>query len=380
MAEGKIAIFGGTFNPVHTEHINIVKAAIKELNLDKLIVMPTFISPHKSIASASAEDRYNMLRLAFDGIEKATVSDYEIKNGGKSYSYLTVEHFKKTTCGELYFICGGDMLVDFKTWKYPERIVDACTLAVFDREDCYIDYEKEKKYFNDVFNKDFIKLSYQGKKDSSTKIRTYVSLGLDISELTDKKVAEYILQKGLYAGDKYDEYVKNNLSQKRLKHTAGVVTAALSKAKELSLDSEKVRISATLHDCAKNIDYRSVKGFSIEKDVPQPVVHAFCGAYIAKNILKIDDEEIINAIRYHTSGRANMTTLEKLIFVADMIEEGRDYEGVDKLRKLFEMNFEECFKECLKEEMIHLINKKTPPNEIYNQTIKAYKYYIEGNN
>ena len=90
----KTAIFGGAFNPVHNEHINMVKSAVAGLGLDRVIVIPTFISPHKSgCLSARAKDRLEMCRLAFNGI--AEVSDYEVKRGGISYSYVTCRHFKK---------------------------------------------------------------------------------------------------------------------------------------------------------------------------------------------------------------------------------------------------------------------------------------------
>lgn len=376
----RTAIFGGTFNPVHNEHIRLVKAAIKELDLDQLIVMPTYISPHKSTVAADAEDRFNMLNLAFANEKKVTVSNYEIKQGGKSYTYLTAEHFREITDGELFFICGGDMLIDFKTWRNPERILAACSLAVFGREDYAVDYEAERKYFKSKFGKEFVLLDYAGKKDSSTKIRTYVALGLGADGMTDEKVARYIEDKGLYKGDKYEQYVRERLPRKRLVHTAGVVTAAAEKAKELSLDADKVRISATLHDCAKYSDSGEFDGFVLPKDLPKPVVHAFLGAYVAEKVLGITDEEILDAIRYHTSGKANMSTLGKLIFVADMIEENRDYEGVEELRKLYITDFEVCFKECLKEEMIHLRHKTQKSSEIYFETVNAYKYYIEGKN
>ena len=372
----RIGIFGGTFDPVHQEHVLLSISAVNELNLDKLYIMPTYISPHKKSKPASAEDRLNMLRLAFANCDKIEVSDYEIKKQGKSFTYLTVEHFKNTSSAQIYFIVGGDMLTDFRTWRYPERILDSCTLAVFDREDFYTDYQKEKEYFKKTFNKEFVKLSYLGKDASSTKIRIYSSLGLSLSGIGIDKVNEYVKDKGLYNGDIYTDFLKEHLTEKRLVHTAEVTITALSKARELSLDSEKVRISALLHDLAKYIDYKKVDGFELPEGVPSPVVHAFLGAYIAEKQLKIEDEEILNAIRYHTSGRENMTLLEKLIFVADMIEKNRSYEGVEKLREYFygQKDFDKCFVECLKEEFLHLINKK---QSIYQETVKAFAYYVK---
>ena len=371
----RIGIFGGTFNPVHSEHILVARAAVKELNLDKLFIMPTFISPHKNSMPAPAEDRLNMLKLVFSEDEKIEVSDYEIEKQGKSYTYLTVEYFKEKYDAELFFICGGDMLTNFKTWRYPERILVACTLAVFDRENSFTDFDAEREYFKRTFSKDYIKLSHVGKNISSTKIRVYAAFSLSLAMLVEKEVEEYIKNKKLYQGNEYIEFVKCTLTDKRLVHTANVVVTALSKVKELKLDEEKVITACILHDCAKYIDASTVTGFSIPDGMPHPVVHAFLGAHIAKNRLGINEEEIIDAIKYHTSGKANMTTLGKLVFVADMLEEGRNYEGVDYLRKLYNgSDFEACFKECLREEYIHLQNKKS---EIFVETINAYDYYIK---
>ncbi len=370
----KIGIFGGTFNPVHVEHVALAKSAILELGLDKLIVMPTFLSPHKENSPAPAQDRINMLKIAFSGVEKVEVSDFEILKQGKSYTYQTVEHFNGDNSLKLYFIVGGDMLVNFKTWRNPERILSRCTLAVFSRENFFVDYEKEREYFQNTFSTDFVRLKYVGRDFSSTKIRTYAKLSLSLEGLTPKGVEEYIKEKGVYAPNIYEQFILKTLPLKRLKHTADVVVCALKRAKELGLDEEKVKVATTLHDCAKYIDHKTVEGFTIDEDVPEPVIHAFLGAYIAKERLGVD-AEIEDAIRYHTSGKANMTLLSKLVFVADMLEEGRNYEGVEKLRELYEKeDFETCFIECLKEEFLHLMNKK---QRIYIETINAYDYYVK---
>ena len=370
-----IAIFGGTFNPVHKEHINIAKAAIKELALDKLIVVPTFTPPHKNIVPAPAEDRLDMLKIAFKNVKNAVVSDFEIKNGGKSYSYITAEHFAaEYPQAKLYFIVGDDMLSDFKTWRNPERILSVAELAVFGRESYAADRSYEKKYFSERFHKGFTELSYCGKDDSSTEIRVYSALGLDVSDKTDEGVARYIKEKGLYAGGEYEAYIRKVLPEKRLVQTANGGVAGLKRCKAAGVPEEKAYTAAILHDCAKNQSPADYKAFRLPSDVPPPVTHAFLGAYIAENVLKIKDEEIIDAIRYHTSGKANMTALGKLIFVADMIEKGRTYDGVEKLRALYEGDLNECFKECLKEEVLHLLAKK---DYIYAETLNAYDYYVK---
>ena len=91
----KIAVFGGSFDPVHIEHIRLVQAAIDELGLDKLFVMPAHTPPHKQGKELSSnEDRLEMCRSAFRQEEKVVISDYEIAKGGTSYTYLTCQHFK----------------------------------------------------------------------------------------------------------------------------------------------------------------------------------------------------------------------------------------------------------------------------------------------
>ena len=374
----KIGIYGGSFDPVHLEHVRLALLAVEKLGLSKLIVMPTFVAPHKSNSSASAKDRFNMLKLAFADHPQITVSDYEITKGGTSYTYLTVEHFKKQFDGQLFFITGADMLKDFKTWKYPQRILENCTLACYGRKNADCDFESEKEYFYNTYKKDFVKIDYQGQNVSSTKARVYASLGLDITNISGSAVAEYVKQNNLYCGDQYADFVKKTLPQKRLIHTANVTLAGLIKCKSLGLDAKKVQTACLLHDCAKYIDHTTVQGFSIPPDVPKPVIHSFLGAYIAQTVLKIDDQEIIDAIKYHTSGKPQMSTLAKLVFVADMIEDGRDYQGVEQLRQAFyHQPFEQCFKMCLQEEVLHLLNKK---EYIYGLTLDAYDYYVKGEN
>ena len=372
----RIVIFGGTFNPVHTEHINMVSAALKELNPDKLFIVPTFMPPHKNVQPASGTDRINMLKIAFAEEKRVEISDFEIASGGKSYSFITAEHFRSLyKDAEIYFMIGGDMLKDFKTWKNPSRILSAVNIAVFGREDYTLDYEKEREYFIKTFGKGFTLLNYVGKTISSTAIRTYIAFGLKPVGVPEK-VYDYIVKNGVYSADKYQKYIIEHLTEKRIIHTANVVICALKRVKELGLDFEKVRIATTLHDCAKYDDPKNYKDFSIDPDVPPPVVHAFLGAYVAEEILGVSDKEIIDAIRYHTSGKPDMSLLGKLVFVADMVEDGRDYEGVDVLRALYEKDFEKCFTSCLKEEVLHLINKK---QYIYSATLDAYDYYLGKN-
>ncbi len=369
----KIGIFGGSFNPVHVEHIKIAKGAIKELGLDKLLVVPTFTSPHKlSDKMPSAIDRLNMLKLAFSSEERVEVSDYEINAKGISYTYLTVLYYKKIyPNATLYLIMGSDMLENFPTWKNPEIISENCELALLSRKgDDNLNAIAIKKV-KELYNKEVLFLKTEGECVSSTEVRLRAKLDLDFSSLIDKKVENYIIANNLYKGNKYYDYINKNLTEKRKIHTLGVILTAKSLAKRLGVSQEKAETASLLHDVAKYEDVNNYKDI-LPNSCPKDVAHQFIGEYIIKTKLGVTDEDILNAVKYHTTGRGNMSTLEKIVYVADLIEPSRKYQMVSYLREVINNDFESGFKICVKEVLDFL---KKGGGEIYYLTVEAYEYY-----
>lgn len=185
----KIGIFGGTFDPVHNEHIALARAAVRELELDSLLVIPAYAAPHKNgRRETEAEYRFQMAKRAFAGIERVRVSDLELAREGTSYTYLTVEAVARMfPDAALYFLVGGDMLRDFKTWKNPERILAAATLVAAAREGDDADFSEEARYFGERLGKSFLRLTYRGKAVSATKIRTYLAFGLPAPDLPPRR-------------------------------------------------------------------------------------------------------------------------------------------------------------------------------------------------
>ena len=373
----RIGVFGGSFDPVHIEHVRMAESAIECLQLDKLFVMPAATPPHKKAKKLSLdEDRLAMCRLAISSIEKAEVSNYEIERGGTSYTYLTCQHFKKLyPSAEIFWLVGTDMLRNFPTWKNPEEILSYVTLAVCARneEPQWLVDEKEKFYA--LFKKDFSVISYQGKAVSSTEIRVDVAAGNDVSPFVGERVATYIEKKGLYKLP----FVEDGLflqGEKRRAHSVWVAKTAASRASALKLNEQTVVVAALLHDCAKNVpeDFALLKGFTPPQGAPTSVVHQFAGAYIAEKKLGVTDEDVINAVRYHTSGRENMSMLEKLIFLADMVEPSRSYDGVEEIRELFysDDTLDKCMLKALAETIKHLQKKGA---RIYELTLRAYEFY-----
>ncbi len=377
----RIGIFGGSFDPVHSEHISLAKAAVEELGLDKLLIMPAYAPPHKKGKRlSSSEARLALCRLAFQGLAQVEVNDYEIAREGVSYTYQTCEWFASLyPSAELFWLVGTDMLRDFPTWKYPERILSCATLTVCGRNEKEGWEEKEQEKFFALFGRKFRYLQYEGKDVSSTKLRVLAGAGMDLTEFTTPSVAAYIREKGLYRIPFAPEALALEKPTRRA-HSIRVAELAASRAPSLKIPEDKAIAAALFHDCAKYLPPSSpyLAGFCLPTawgEVPAEVVHQFAGAYVAEHSFGVTDRDILQAICYHTSGREAMSELEKLIFLADMLEEGRSYEGVERLRALFwaeKESLDNCLREALYETLLFLQKKG---GEIYPLTKRAYAFY-----
>ncbi|MDE7439580.1 MAG: nicotinate (nicotinamide) nucleotide adenylyltransferase [Clostridia bacterium] len=375
----KVAIFGGSFNPVHNEHINIVKAAIKCLSLDKVIIMPSNITPAKNGRMfANAADRLNMCKLAFADVPQTVVSDFEISNSGISYSYITCREFKESyPDSERYFIIGGDSLENFNDWKYPEEILKCVTLAVCARGD-----EKRLKKAEDDFYSRFGKrvkeFDYIGKNISSTRIRARAALGESLEGCVSRDVEKYITDNSIYLIECVKK-IKKSLSEFRWNHTVGVAVMAAENCTRYEVSERDAVLAALLHDCGKEMPQGDalLLGCNIPSDVPPPVIHQFTSAYLAEHVYGIKDIDVLNAVKYHCSGRENMTPIEKLVYLSDMLEEGRDYDGVQKMRDIFEKDKEEALYYALERQLQRLNSSGFP---VYVLTQKAYDYLKEHRN
>ena len=199
----RIGIFGGTFNPVHSGHLRIVNGFQNALGFDKILVIPTYIPPHKTSSDlASSEDRLEMCRLAFtDPVFE--VCDIEINRGGKSFTYDTLLQLKEIyKDAEFSLIIGSDMFLSFHEWHRAEDILEMCSVCATVREDNenISDLEEyAKKYFPKQAERlRMVLIDFDPLEVSSTQLRQMLSKGQDVSHLVPKAVLEYIKQRGLY--------------------------------------------------------------------------------------------------------------------------------------------------------------------------------------
>ena len=195
-----IGFFGGTFNPVHKGHTSALKRVMEQVNFDKVIILPAKIPPHKVAHDLAAEqDRFNMCRFAFDKFSNIEISDFEMKNEGKSYSVITLRHFRMIYPEDkLFFIMGSDMLLSFEKWYCYEEILKLASLVCVSRAD--EDTDKLLPYAKKLESEggEIIIVPVEPFEISSTEIRERLKKKLDCSCYLDKNVVQYIVDKNLY--------------------------------------------------------------------------------------------------------------------------------------------------------------------------------------
>ena len=261
------------------------------------------------------------------------------------------------------------MLEDFFTWKEPADILKNVTLVACGRG--REGTEALRARFRAAFGKDFLSLGFAGDAVSSTEIRVSLAFGKD-PEALDEGVLSYIRERGLYTHPAIAPALALEKPERR-EHSFRVAQMACARARSIGIREDKALLAAALHDCAKYVPLDSplLEGFSCPGNVPSPVLHQYTGAYLAEKHFGIRDGEVLDAIRYHTSGRAGMGELEKLVYLSDLLEAGRDFPGVAELRELFWKDLDVCLYESLRHEVEYL---NGTGKEVYPLTQEAYDW------
>ncbi len=370
---GTIGIYGGTFNPPHLGHIRAAKAAVEALGLDRLLVIPDRIAPHKELpeGSASPEQRLQMLELALAGEEKITVSDIELRREGKSYTYETVDQLHRMyPDDDLILLMGTDMFLSFHQWRYPERILAHAQLGVF--------YRGAKGEKDDISarRQEMEQLGYtvhlienQVVDISSTQLRRMLAFDC-AAPFLPQGVGEYIQHHGLYGAgnslqslpmDRLEQVVISLIKPNRVNHVLGCRDTAAALAEKWGADVTDAARAGLLHDITKALDgplqltlcreYGTILN-DFEKRYPK-TLHALTGSLVAHRIFG-ENQAVVSAIRSHTTGKANMNVLEKIIYVADYMEPNRDFPGVERLRQLAFTDLDAAVKLGLEYTLEHL--------------------------
>ena len=369
----KIAVFGGAFDPLHKEHIRIIDNAKNLLGMDRVILLPTYNPPHKEGATASYDERVEMLKIFASTRTFVSVNEIERElNLEKSYAYIILGELKKRyPLDELYYLIGSDSLRKFEVWACPEKILESVSIRVITRGDDE-GIEALASEYSRRFGGD-IKVGFGALEESSSSIRLALELQ-NYEALQGRIMPEiltYIRERGLYS--RYGEILKklrSTLNERTYNHSLRVAEFAVKNAWRVWEDYDRVMLAGLLHDCAK--DMQPIKELESYDTPSLEVIHQYDGALVARREYGVVDHQVLDAIRYHTTAKPNFSPLGKLLYLADKLESGRSYPGVEELRKAIERGVDEALKLTLE----HTINYlRAQGKEIDLLTLRAYEWY-----
>lgn len=400
----RTGIFGGTFDPIHTGHIAILTAAASNGYLDRILVVPSACPPHKPAEQVSmATYRFEMTRIVLENCKfdiPVEISDLELFRKGKSYTIDTILELKKNAPKdhEFVLIYGSDIVFDIEKWHKPQEIMRECELFLAKRPGFTGTHfeqkiEELKETFHAVitlFPSDYIDIS------SHEVRKLLVEDSAEAIPFLQPQLYEWIAKNKIYKNQEYFTFLDQStihflrdfelrlqkiLKRDRLIHSINTMREAMKLAILFGGDIDKAAIAGLLHDCAKskNVSKATLKGLQQDPNLEDPdlspdIMHAYLGKQLAADHFGITDPDILNAIYYHTTGRAEASLLEKIIFVADKIEPARTFPGIRKIRETAYEDLDLGLLACL-HDIIQLLQKSN--KIVHPDSIHAYEIISE---
>ncbi len=354
----KIGVYGGTFNPPHLGHLTSARFAMDYLGLDRLLFMPAGDPPHKELPpnSPPAQTRLELMEAAADSMllpGRVEVDHMEVRREGKSYTADTLQELHdQYPDDELWLLMGTDMFLTLQHWKKPEVICSLAHLAAFARTqaDTGEMLELQAKYLSETYGAKCAVIQLpQITPVSSTQLRGLLAKGEGRQYLPPAVYGD-ILRQGLYGTHAdmknltHADLTACSLSMvyaKRHAHILGVAQTAVELAKRWGGDEELAFRAGILHDCTKYLSLREhlaiCEQYGLELDDMErssaKLLHAKTGAALARHLYGQPDQ-VYEAICWHTTGKPDMTLLEKIIYIADYMEPNRRFDGVEEMRRL----------------------------------------------
>ncbi len=342
----KLGIFGGTFNPPHSGHLHLARLVKEKLGLDKVFIIPANVPPHKIPGSLpDGKYRLEMCRKTFtdDYFEFSTA---ELDRGDKSYTIDTLNFLKeKYPDDELYLIMGSDMLEHFTKWYRWEDILSLAVIVSASRK---ADFKADLSVYTDEQRAGIIFIEADPVVISSSELRAIIRSGKDAEKFLTQDVKSFIKANSLY-DDGLSEYRKllgELLDDYRLFHSECVCESAGILAEKYGADIKKARLAGLLHDITKQLgeqEHRRLIGkMSSVENTNHKVWHQMSAPVYLKEKGIVTDEEILSAIRWHTTGKSGMSLLEKIVYTADFISADREYPDVEQVRGLADASLEKA--------------------------------------
>ena len=362
----KIGIYGGSFNPVHTGHVQAARCALDSLKLDRLHVIPSNQTPGKKKAYNTPDDvhRLAMLDLAFSDDPRVVTDDRELTRGGISYTVDTVREFAEQYPGdERILFMGTDMFLAFLNWYSPETILQYVSLGVFFRgEKGEREAIQAQKSAVEAMGGKVYLVENPITAISSTDLRRMLVFAC-ADPFLPEGVGEYIRSRGLYdtaadyrglSEEVLADTVTKLLKPSRVAHVLGCRQTAVELAYRWGANPVDAARAALLHDITKALDGPLQLTLCEQYRIPldefsrcnPKTLHALTGSLVAERIFG-ENPAVVEAICHHTTGKARMNVLETIIYVADYMEPNRDFPGVQELRALADTDLEGALKRGL---------------------------------
>ncbi len=359
---GKIGLYGGSFNPPHLGHGLAVQEMRRQLGLDRVILIPAATPPHKPLADGSpdARTRLELLRLMFQDVDGVEVDDLELQRQGPSYTVDTVREMRRRFPNdELYLLMGTDMFLAFDQWYAPDEICRRVSLVTVHRSEdsaavCRQLAEQAERLRRD-YGAAVTILDNRFLATSSTEARRMLRFRCAETYLAPQVLA-YIEAHHLYGVGEdwknlpFAQLRKASLSlhdPKRVPHVIGCCETAARLARRWGADEALAARAGILHDVTKALSKSAqlllcekygIMTTTFERE-NYKLLHARTGAAVARDIFG-ESEPVYQAIYWHTTGRADMGLLEKLLYLADYMEPHRAFDGVETLRNLAETDLD----------------------------------------
>jgi len=351
-------------------------SAASQLDLDILVIVPAGVPPHKTLPAGtpSADLRHFLTMNSFWNVERTIVSNIEVKNPGPSYTADTVVAIKQIyPDAELFLLVGTDMFLTLEYWKNFDKLITTVTPAVFSRNTNerkkIKSYAKRLQERYGVVTKTVINKAVQ---ISSSELRDMLTRREGVRYINDTNYS-YIIKNRLYGAKPEWDWLRTRaysmLVPERIPHVAGCEEEALNLAERWGVNSDDAREAAILHDITKRLNVyehlRILEGCGITvgklEHAEEKLLHSKTGSILAKNVFGVSDE-VADAIMWHTTGRAGMSALEKVIYLADYIEPNRDFPGVEILRELAYENMDSAMRFGLEMTIEDIRSRGITPN------------------
>ena len=385
----RVLIYGGSFNPPHLGHLRSVQTAVKALRPDRTLLIPAADPPHKELAAGTPakEHRLAMAALAAEAIPGCQASDMELRRAGPSYTSDTLRQLHDQYPGaELVFLMGTDMLLTIEAWHEPEVIMDLSSLAIFAREAGREgEISAQAAHLREKYGARVYVLSGQPVTVSSTQVRELLPKRQGREYLADGVYA-YIIRHRLYDARPDLTWLREKaytyLKPTRVEHVKGTEAMARRLAARWGEDESDAAEAAILHDVTKKLtgpeQLRLCEKYGIVADKWErenfELLHAKTGAALAADVFGAPDH-IADAIRFHTTGRPGMTTLEQIVYLADAIELGRKpYPALEAIREAAFRDLDAAVELCARRTLVYVAERDLP---VHPDTARTREFYLK---